>query len=227
MSRLELVRWGRLPYAEAHARMVEALDARLQGAAPDRLFLCEHDPVYTLGRARGAASHVFAPGDTPVLAVERGGDVTHHGPGQLVGYPVVLLPEHRRDLHAWMRFIEEVLILALARFGVAAGRDPRNTGVWVRGRKIGAIGIACRRWVSWHGFSLNVSIDRAGFERIAPCGMDSALVTRLWDELAPAAGSGGGVRSPAVELVEVEEQISRIFAEEWDRWSEAPGEVLP
>ena len=150
--RLRIEWLGRVPYAEAHARQKELLAARIAGDGPDTLLLCEHDPVYTLGRSRGASANVLQAGDVPVVNVERGGDVTFHGPGQLVGYPICGLPEHRHDLHAWLHGLEEVCVRTLGEWGIAGGPDARNTGVWVEGRKIAAIGIACRRWVTWHGF---------------------------------------------------------------------------
>ncbi len=211
MSPLRVERWGRLPYPEAHARMKALLDARVGGRAPDTLVLCEHEPVFTLGRARGAAAHVHDPGGAPVIPVERGGDVTFHGPGQLVAYPVVGLPPHRRDLHAWLAGLETVAMRVLARWGVAGGRDARNTGVWVEGRKIAAIGIAVRRWVSWHGLSLNVDVDLAWFHRIEPCGMAPELVTRLADHVRP---------SPALD--EVSAAFEADFRAWWAAWAAAP-----
>ena len=176
------VRWlGRLPYPDAHALQKQTLADRIAGRIPDTLLLCEHEPVYTLGRTRGASGNVLDPRGVPILPVERGGDVTFHGPGQLVGYPIFQLPEHRYDLHGYLRGLEESLITLLAAHSLAGVRDDRNTGVWLEGRKIAAIGIACRRWVTWHGFALNRDVDLDYFRRINPCGMDSALVTRMVD----------------------------------------------
>ncbi len=177
-------RWlGRIDYPQAHALMKQLLTARIAGEIGDTLLLCEHAPVYTLGRTRGAASNVLDTRGVPVLPVERGGDVTFHGPGQLVGYPIFALPPHRHDLHGFLRGLEEALIELLQSHGVHGTRDGRNTGVWVEGKKIAAIGIACRRWVTWHGLALNVTVDLSRFHRINPCGMDSALVTRLADHM--------------------------------------------
>ena len=202
------VRWlGRIAYPAAHARMAEALAQRLDGG-PDVLLLCEHDPVYTLGRARGARGNLIDPGDTPIVEVERGGDVTFHGPGQLVGYPVVGLPPGRQDLRGFLRGLESVLIEVLAGFGLEAGRDARNTGVWLGGQKVASIGIAARRWVTWHGFALNLTTDLAYFRRIHPCGLDAALITRLADHLSPC---------PPMELVS--ERIAEAFVAWWAGWS--------
>ncbi len=175
-------RWlGRIAYPEAHALMSATLADRIAGRIPDTLLLCEHDPVYTLGRSRGAAGNVLDPRGVPVINVERGGDVTFHGPGQLVGYPIFQLPEHRHDLHGYLRGLEESVIALLAGHGITGLRDDRNTGVWVDGRKIAAIGIAARRWVTWHGLAINRDVDLGYFHRINPCGMDSTLVTRMID----------------------------------------------
>ena len=178
------VEWlGRLSYTDAHQRMKNQLEARVQDLVGDTLFLVEHEPVYTVGRRRGAVENILQPQDVPVIDVERGGDVTFHGPGQLVGYPICKLPDHRHDLHAWMHGLETVCIRVLARFGVTAGLDPRNTGVWVDGKKIFSIGVSCRRWVTWHGFALNLDVDLSYFERIHPCGLERGLVTRLADHV--------------------------------------------
>lgn len=176
-------------YRAVHARMAQQLEDRIHDRVPDTLLLCEHPPVFTLGRRRGAEANVLLAGEVPVVPVERGGDVTFHGPGQLVGYPVCRLPPHRQDLHAWLRGLEDMLIGAMARFGVHGVRDPRNTGVWIDGRKAAAIGVACRRWVTWHGFALNVHTDLAYFDRINPCGLGAGTVTRLADHTPSRPGA--------------------------------------
>ena len=208
MGRLKVEWLGRVPYRHAHARQREALAARIAGTGPDTLLLCEHDPVFTLGRARGASDNVLQAGDIPVERVERGGNVTYHGPGQLVGYPICGLPEHRHDLHGWLHGLEHVCTQTLAHWGVEGGPDPRNTGVWVQGQKIAAIGIACRRWVTWHGFAINVKMDLEPYNRINPCGMESDLVTTLADHVE---------RSP--RLPEVRDAASAAFRRWWREWS--------
>ncbi len=205
---MRVLRWGRVPYPEAHAAMRDRLEARIRGEVEDALILCEHDPVFTLGRRRGAQDNVLDPGEVPVIPVERGGDVTFHGPGQLVAYPVCALPPGRQDLHAWLRGLEEVVIQTLAPLGVKGGRDARNTGVWVEGRKIAAIGVACRSWVTWHGVSLNVSTDLSWYQRIHPCGLDATLTTRLADHLDPC---------PSLPVVEAE--LERAFLSWWEGWT--------
>lgn len=181
---------GLTDYAVAHALMEDLLAARIAGEVRDVVLLVEHPLVITVGRARGAADNVLDAGGVPVVPVSRGGDVTLHGPGQLVAWPILALPEGRRDLIAHMRALEQAVIDLLGQLGVEAGRDPRNTGVWVPmpegpSRKVCAVGIACRRWVTWHGLALNLQIDPAAFARIHPCGFEPDTVTRLADHVRP------------------------------------------
>ncbi len=170
---------GRIAYGDAWALQKDLVERRARGDICDTVIVCEHDPVYTLGRRRDAAANVLAPGDVPVVEVERGGDVTWHGPGQVVAYPILLLEGDKRDLHAHMHRLEDLMIAVCAEFGLAAGRDPRNTGVWHAGRKLGSIGIACRRWVTYHGLALNVNPDLGYFARINPCGFDATVMTSM------------------------------------------------
>jgi len=174
---------GRLPYAEAWAIQSRQLALRIANEVEDTAFLVEHDPVYTVGRKLGAMANVLAPGDVPVVEVERGGDVTFHGPGQLVVYPVFALCGRDRDLHAWLRRLESLCFDVMADFGLHGERDPRGTGAWVRGRKIASIGIACRRWVTWHGVALNVTTDLDYLSRVQPCGLDPSVYTSMEREL--------------------------------------------
>lgn len=127
---------------------------------------------------------MLAAGDVEVVEVERGGDVTYHGPGQIVVYPVLALTGPERDLHAFLRNLEQAMIDALARFELASGREPGKTGVWIGSRKIASIGIACRRWVTFHGLALNVSTELSYFSRINPCGFDASIMTSMSRELS-------------------------------------------
>jgi lipoate-protein ligase B len=170
---------GVLDYRAARERQLEAVDARKQGACADTLFFVEHPHVITLGRAQQALANVLAPGEVDVVAVERGGDVTYHGPGQIVAYPIIMLGEGERDLHRFLRNLEEGMIRTLARYGIDAGREPGKTGVWVEDRKIASIGIACRRWVTFHGLALNVTTDLSYFHRINPCGFQAGVMTSM------------------------------------------------
>jgi lipoyl(octanoyl) transferase len=149
---------------------------RKRGLVPDQLLLLEHPHVITLGR-NGHLENLLADDDILARAgiafhaTDRGGDVTYHGPGQLVGYPILDLRDWKRDVGAYVRAVEETLIATLADFGIAAGRIPKLTGVWVGGRKIAAIGVHLSRWVTSHGFALNVSTDLSYFQYIVPCGL--------------------------------------------------------
>jgi lipoate-protein ligase B len=150
----------------------------------DLLLVVEHEPVVTLGRGTRATSLPLAPAELErrgltVAEVERGGDVTYHGPGQLVGYPILDLREHREDLHWYLRQLEAALITALDGLGVAAERSPGLTGVWTRGRKIASLGIHVKQWVTFHGFALNVSTDLQAFEVIVPCGIEGVVMTSV------------------------------------------------
>ena len=143
--------------------------------------------MYTLGRGADARHlGTAASGPVPVLRVGRGGQVTYHGPGQLVGYPILGLRQLRTDVRWYLRTLEEVLIDALADLGIAAERSPGLTGVWVRGRKIASIGVALRRWITWHGFALNVGRDLAGFSAITPCGIAGVEMTSVAREEGPS-----------------------------------------
>ncbi len=176
---------GLQPYAKVHALQRHLLQARIERTIPDTILLLEHAPTITVGRARGAMANVLRPGTTPVVEVERGGDVTWHGPGQLVAYPIVDLRGRREDLHAHLRSLEQAVIALLADLGLEGRRDPRNTGVWLpthgENRKVCSVGIAARRWVSWHGLALNVDPDLGAFQQIHPCGFRPSIMTRLAD----------------------------------------------
>jgi lipoyl(octanoyl) transferase len=175
---------GTLGYEEAYARQLELVAARQRGEGADTLILVEHPPVITLGRRRTSRDNVVNAGPVPVVEIERGGDVTYHGPGQLVGYPIVLLGGAERDLHRFLRLLEEGIIGALADLGLPAGRREGATGVWIDGaRKIASIGLACRRWVMFHGLALNVSTDLTAFTRINPCGFEAGVMTSVAREL--------------------------------------------
>jgi lipoate-protein ligase B len=162
----------------------ELVIARQKDEIPDTLILVEHPHVITKGRS-AHTENLLSVGDTPLYEIERGGDVTYHGPGQLVGYPIFQLREGERDLHVYLRNLEEVLIRALARFGLSSGRKPSWTGVWTAdaARKLASIGVAVKRWVTLHGFALNVSTDLGRFAAINPCGLDAAVMGSMASEL--------------------------------------------
>jgi lipoyl(octanoyl) transferase len=186
MSEIVVVRAGRVPYEAAWAQQRRLHEARVSGSAPDTVLLLEHPSVYTAGRRTEAAER---PVDgTSVLDVDRGGKITWHGPGQLVGYPILALPEPV-DVVAYVRRLEAVLIAGCADLGLPVGQVPGRSGVWVAAdehgpsRKIAAIGVRVSRGVTMHGFALNCDPDLTAFDRIVPCGIRDAGVTSLTREL--------------------------------------------
>ena len=205
---LWVLRLGRVPYTAALDLQRAAARARIGGAIPqDLLILLEHPPVVTLGRTAKshhlvAAPEFLASRGVELHEVERGGDVTFHGPGQLVGYPIVDLKRHKRDLHWYLRQVEESLIRTVGAFGIGGERSDGYTGVWTRGaadgpahppRKIASIGVHARDWVTWHGFALNVATDLRWFDLIIPCGIAGVDMTSIERE------RGGPVALSAVE----------------------------
>ncbi len=168
---------GTREFGEVWALQKELVGKRQRDEIPDTLVLVEHPHVITLGRGTHK-ENVLAPGDMPLFEIERGGDVTYHGPGQLVGYPIFLLRQSERDLHLYLRNLEEALIRAVGRFGISGERKEGWTGVWTAGgaRKLASIGVAVKRWVTLHGFALNVSTDLARFAAINPCGLEAATM---------------------------------------------------
>lgn len=171
--------WGRTGYADAWRRQEEQVARRNAGECGDALVFTEHNPVYTMGVRKGAEANLIW--DTAELArrgievatTNRGGDITYHGPGQIVGYPIVNIAA-RKDLHAYLRFLEQVLIDSVAAFGLPATRRDGMTGIWLGPRKIAAIGVAVKKWTTFHGFALNVNNDLTPFTGIIPCGITAA-----------------------------------------------------
>jgi lipoate-protein ligase B len=212
---------GRVGYGEILTLQRQRASARMRGEVEDCLLLVEHRPVITLGRG-AKRRHLLADEDLlrargiEVWEIERGGDVTFHGPGQLVGYPILDLTRHGKDLHRYMRRLEEVLIRTLHRYGIHAERSAGQTGVWVRGAKIASIGVHVSRWVSRHGFALNVSPDLSAFDLIVPCGLRGIRMTSMAALLS---------RQVPVQIVAeaVAEQFALVFdcAVQWRSSSEA------
>jgi len=213
------VEWlGRVPYGEALSLQAKAVEDRRQGRSGDRLLLLEHPPVVTLGRSARASSLLVSREELVARGIEvheaqRGGDVTYHAPGQLVGYPIVdLRARGNPDLHAFLRSIESALMRALGDFGLRTHRVEGRTGVFVeaanagqRARKIASIGIGVRRWISFHGFAVNGSLDVAGFDVIVPCGLHDVEMTSLARELG---------RSDACVDQELRRSVSASFERE-------------
>src|SRR5436189_2919176 len=186
MKPLEIRSLGVLGYAEALALQRQLVEERRAGAIPDVLLFVEHPPVLTLGvRGDGGRSHILATSEAlaasgiEVHETGRGGDITYHGPGQIVGYPILDLKPDRCDVHRYVRDLEAVLIRTAADYGVEAGRVDGLTGVWVGREKLAAIGVRIARWITSHGFALNVTTDLEYFKLIVPCGIGDRSVTSL------------------------------------------------
>jgi len=221
--------WGRTTYADALARQEALVAQRIAGAVGDTLVFTEHDPVFTLGRRAGAEQHLLwdeaerAQRGLALAQTSRGGDITYHGPGQIVGYPIVSI-DAQRDLHAYLRFLEQVLINTVGALGIAASRRAGLTGIWIGDRKVAAIGVAVKRWVTYHGFALNLAPDLSHFSGIVPCGIapDQGSVTSIAAELAAA-------RLPPPPAAEVKRLLASEFRTLWHsqhalpRQSSAPG----
>jgi lipoyl(octanoyl) transferase len=209
---LQVWRLGLVPYGEALELQKQLVARRLAGEIPDQLLLLQHPPVITTGvRNRNARANVLA---TPqaleaagidVFETGRGGDVTYHGPGQLVGYPIVSLKPDRCDVHRYVRDIEEVMIRMASAFGITARRVPGLTGIWVGEEKLGAIGVRIARWITSHGFAFNVTTDLTQFGLIVPCGIADKGVTSLEKLLGRP-----------VSMPEVEDAAARAFAGVFD-----------
>jgi len=199
--------WGRTAYADAWARQEALVAQRNTGEAGDTLVFTEHNPVFTMGVRRGAEQNLLwqqaelARRGIELVTTNRGGDITYHGPGQIVGYPIINLTP-RKDLHAYLRFLEDVMIASVAHFGLTAGRNPGKTGIWIQQRKIAAIGVAVKKWTTFHGFALNVNTDLTPFTGIIPCGITAAegTVTSMHLELGRP-----------VDLAEVKQVLANEF----------------
>ncbi len=211
--RLTIRRLGRIDYADGVELQKALVQRRQAGEIDDTLLFVEHPPVITLGvKTRGNLANVRA--DAGALAAQgvtvhdtgRGGDVTFHGPGQLVGYPIVDLKPDRQDVHRYVRDLEEVLIRTAADFGIEAGRIKGYSGAWVGDRKLAAIGVRISRWVTSHGFALNVTTDLSGFDLIVPCGITDRGVTSL-----------AALLSREVPMADVERSVVTHFGVVFDR----------
>ena len=216
MRSLDICRLGLLPYGDALELQKRIVDRRRAAEIPDQLLLLQHPHVITLGVKKSSRTNLRATPDmlagagVELYETGRGGDVTYHGPGQLVGYPIVDLRPDRCDVHRYVRDLEDVMIRAAAAFGVSAERVQGLTGIWVGSEKLGAIGVRISRWITSHGFAFNVSTDLSKFDLIVPCGISDKGVTSLEKLL--------GRR---VEMAEVEEAIIDAFCTVFDVGAEA------
>lgn len=203
----ETIDWGTTAYEDACLRQQTHLDKRIEGEVPNTLIFTEHHPVYTLGRRKDAAENLIWDASTrktkgiDCVHTNRGGDVTYHGPGQIVGYPIISL-QHKKDLHAYLRTVEQVILDSLKTFGLNAERRAEKTGIWIGTKKIAAIGIAVKHWVTYHGFALNVNNDLTPFTGIIPCGIpqEEGTVTSLSMELGQH-----------IDIQKVKETLSKSF----------------
>nr|WP_284694471.1 lipoyl(octanoyl) transferase LipB [Geomonas sp. Red32] len=173
---MQILDLGTISFTDAFA-FQERKVAEVADGGEDTLLLLEHEPIYTIGSA-GSLDNLLDPA-IDAVRINRGGDVTYHGPGQLVGYPIIALSRRGRDLHRYLRFLEEFLVEVAGEFGVPGHTVAGRTGVWSQGGKIASIGVGVRRWVSMHGFCLNVGHDVSAFRRINPCGMEGCPITSL------------------------------------------------
>ena len=181
---INVVQLGQISYAEGLKLQEELVSARKEHRIPDTLLLLEHAPVITLGRSAKranvlASDELLAQRGVELFECNRGGDVTFHGPGQLVGYPIMDLRERERDAHVYLHSLEEVLIHTIRDFGIESGRDPSHAGVWVDNQEIAAIGLSLRKWITMHGFALNVNTDLKQFTLINPCGFTNRRATSI------------------------------------------------
>jgi lipoyl(octanoyl) transferase len=210
--RLEVRRLGLVPYAEGLELQRALVEDRKTGRIPDTLLLLQHPHVVTIGVKKDGRSHIIATPEqlssrgVEVFETGRGGDVTYHGPGQLVGYPILDLNPDRRDVHRYVRDLEEVIIRVCAGYGLSADRIKGLSGAWIRDEKIGAIGVRISRWVTSHGFAFNVTTDVEFFNLIVPCGIADRGVTSLAAQLG---------RVP--DMTEVEDRFEEHFAAVFDR----------
>lgn len=222
---------GLRSYAEALSFQREVAAKRISKEIPqDVLLLVEHPPVITLGRSTKQENLLFTPEllaarGVELFEVERGGDVTFHGPGQLVGYPIVNLTEHKQDLHWYLRQVEEVLIRAVAKFGIVAERVEKKTGIWTQplrdasgaeiraARKLASIGVHARQWVTWHGFALNVTTDLSYFDLMVPCGLPGVDMTSVERELLERSEAGPCLAPSPTLGEDVREATVQAFAD--------------
>lgn len=210
-SQITVVDWGRTRYVDAWRRQDECVAQRIAGEIGDLFVLTEHEAVFTTGLRAGAEAHLLwneearSREGVELVKSNRGGDITYHGPGQIVGYPIVSLSSHR-DLHAYLRWLEQLLIESVRTFGLDASRREGKTGIWIGHRKIAAIGVAVKRWVAYHGFALNVNTNLSHFGGIIPCGIGATdgSVTSLQAELGHD-----------VSLDEVKRVLARQFQQAW------------
>lgn len=213
---LEIARLGTVDYKSALALQDALVAARRDNLIGDTLLLLEHPHVFTLGRGADARHLLETRPGVPVFRVSRGGQVTYHGPGQLVGYPILKLEGPDRDIHLYLRRLEQTMIDALANLGIAGGRRAGLTGVWVGERKIGSIGVGLRRWITLHGFALNVCTELEYFDAMVPCGIVGVEMTSVEREI--------GSTDAEAAAVAIERSFALVFG--YERTASADAEAL-
>jgi lipoyl(octanoyl) transferase len=224
MKSAQLIDLGRRDYKEIWELQLDLVSKRSQKKIPDTLLLVEHFHVYTKGRKSQDLREFIRVGNlaVPCYEIERGGDITYHGPGQLVAYPILHLQENNSDIHLYLRHLEEVLMKTCSDFGIATQRRPGFTGVWTTKKisyKIASIGIATRHWVSYHGLALNVNTDLNFFHAINPCGLDASLMTSMQK-----------YSQSSISLEKIKDSLSSHFSEifglDFDKNAELKDEIL-
>ena len=209
MNTFKVYKLGKVPYRKALEIQLKLLEMRMNGEIGDTLLLLEHPPTFTIGR-RGnmgnllAAKNYLSKAGIHFEVISRGGDITYHGPGQLVGYPIMDLNGMGRDVHKYLRNLEETIIVSLRDFGIRGRRIKGITGVWTKWHKIASIGVGVRRWVTYHGFALNVNTDLSYFDMIVPCGIENVKMTSIQRWLA---------KNEEIDMPEAEESIIKAFSQ--------------
>ena len=209
MNTFKVYKLGKVPYRKALEIQLRLLEMRTNGEIGDTLLLLEHPPTFTIGR-RGnmgnllAAKNYLSKAGIHFEVISRGGDITYHGPGQLVGYPIMDLNGMGRDVHKYLRNLEETIIVSLGDFGIRGRRIKGITGVWTKWHKIASIGVGVRRWVTYHGFALNVNTDLSYFDMIVPCGIENVKMTSIQRWLA---------KNEEIDMPEAEESIIKAFSQ--------------
>lgn len=209
MNTFKVYKLGKVPYRKALEIQLKLLEMRTNGEIGDTLLLLEHPPTFTIGR-RGnmgnllAAKNYLSKAGIHFEVISRGGDITYHGPGQLVGYPIMDLNSMGRDVHKYLRNLEETIILSLADFGIRGRRIKGITGVWAKWHKIASIGVGVKRWVTYHGFALNVNTDLSYFDMIVPCGIENVKMTSIQRWLG---------KKEYIDMPEAEDSILKAFSQ--------------
>lgn len=212
MRTFKVYKLGLVPYEEALKIQLRLLEKRRKGEVEDTLLLLQHPPTFTTGRGGDmknllAAESYLNKAGIHFEVISRGGDITFHGPGQLVGYPIMDLNDMGRDIHKYLRNLEEVIILTLGNYGIESGRIEGVTGVWAKWHKIASIGVGVKRWITYHGFALNVNTDLSYFDMIVPCGIQDAKMTSIQRWLAS---------KQEIDMADVEENIIQAFSQVFD-----------